>query len=550
MSTPRWETDGLRWTQDYLNGEIDEADFARLESLLLGDAHARSGFRRYARTDAALREMVEAEPEGDALSLKAACAASRKVERGRFWRAAQWAAMFAMGGALIYLLAERGGGAGGGGRPVAAAPAEEIEAPRLVHDEDFSGSALAVLTHAVGVKWGGERAYAEGSALRPDTLQIEKGLLQIEFFSGASVVVEGPAEFELIDPMRVRCPLGRVRANVPHFARGFTIESSELKVVDLGTEFGFASDGEGKQELHVFDGEVTLEGGAAGVEPRHLLTGSGVRLAGESLDFITAEEEAFADAEQIASLASAAEARQREQWMRYAEELKANGDVLLFYSFDNQVAWSRRLANDKKMIADPLYGAIVGCRWAEGRWRGKAALEFKRRTDRVRITVPGEHDQLTLMAWVRIDGFDRPLNSLMLSDGWHPGGLHWQVRQSGELILGTKGDGESSGHYQSAPVLGQAQLGQWLHLAASYGGPGGEVVHFVNGEAVAREPVRDHSTISVPRGELGNWSATDWSQQSAADIRNLNGRMDEFLVFSTALDEEGVRAVFEKGRPR
>ncbi len=296
--------------------------------------------------------------------------------------------------------------------------------------------------------------------------------------------------------------------------------------------------------------EVAVEGRVLGDEPLHLLSGTGIRVSGDRFDYISSIDEAFADSEHISSLASAAADEQHRAWLRYSEGLKANSDVTLFYSFDNHVAWSRRLSNDKKMIADPLYGAIIGCRWAEGRWRGKAALEFKRPSDRVRIGIPGSRDEITLMAWVRIDGFDRSLNSLMLSDGWHPGGFHWQISGNGELIAGVHGDGNETGHYQSEPVIASHNLGEWLHLAVSYGGPGGEVVHFVNGEPDSRTPVGTHHGISVPRGELGNWSPGVWPPEKESDIRNLNGRMDEFLVFATALDPEEVAAIYERGTPR
>ena len=364
-----WGERERAWTRDYFDGRIGDPEFEQLHQSLLESQTVRAGFRRHARIDVALREMAEG-VDDEIIPLSSLSAASA---RGRFaW--ANWlqmAAMAAMAAVILFLVGERMSAADKVVEEPPAAP--ELDSPRLVQGTDFQEGAMAVLTHAVGVEWEGDLAYAEGAALRPDTLKISKGLLQIEFFSGATVVVEGPAQFELVDPMKARCPLGRVRANVPHFARGFTIDSAELKVVDLGTEFGFSAEADGTKELHVFNGEVTFEGGIAGDEPRHLLTGSGVRFGDKSLDFIPAQAETFADSEQIASLASAAEAQQREQWMRYAEELKANGDVMLYYSFDNQVAWSRSLTNDKKMVADPLAGAIVGCRWAEGRWRGKAA---------------------------------------------------------------------------------------------------------------------------------------------------------------------------------
>jgi hypothetical protein len=198
------------------------------------------------------------------------------------------------------------------------------------------------------------------------------------------------------------------------------------------------------------------------------------------------------------------------------------------------------------MTANPLHGAIVGCRWSEGRWNGKGALEFKGAGDRVRIQIPGVHDEFSLMAWVRIDGFDRDFNSLMLSDNWVPGGLHWQFTRNGQLILGTKRESDH-GHFQTPPVLNQSHLGHWIQLAVAYDANSGRVAHYLNGERVWQGEMEHHIPVSVPRGELGNWK-TDY-KQSGSNIRNLNGRMDEFVVFSRALSDSEMQQLYDSGKP-
>ena len=150
------------------------------------------------------------------------------------------------------------------------------------------------------------------------------------------------------------------------------------------------------------------------------------------------------------------------------------------------------------------------------------------------------------MAWVRIDGFDRELNSLMLSDNWAPGGVHWQFTREGELILGTKRESDH-GHFQSPPVLNQSHLGHWIQLAVSYNANTKRVAHYLNGEPVWEGEMEHHIQISVPRGELGNWK-TDY-KQSGNNIRNLNGRMDEFVVFSRALSNPEMQQLYESGKP-
>ena len=67
----------------------------------------------------------------------------------------------------------------------------------------------------------------------------------------------------------------------------------EIKVIDYGTEFGFSCDDEGVKEVHVFDGDVSVEGGAVGEVPRHFLKGNGIRVGKKSAVDIVAADAAF-----------------------------------------------------------------------------------------------------------------------------------------------------------------------------------------------------------------------------------------------------------------
>lgn len=60
-------------------------------------------------------------------------------------------------------------------------------------------------------------------------------MVQLELFSGVSLVVEGDATFTVISPMEVAVARGKVRARVPEPAHGFRIRTDEGEVEDLGT---------------------------------------------------------------------------------------------------------------------------------------------------------------------------------------------------------------------------------------------------------------------------------------------------------------------------
>ena len=96
-----------------------------------------------------------------------------------------------------------------------------------------------------------------GDQLAPDyRLQLDKGLMQLTFATGAKVVVEGPTEFIVTAPGQATLERGQIAAAVPRFARGYTILTPTAEVVDLGTEFGVAVDEAGRSEVHVFEGDV------------------------------------------------------------------------------------------------------------------------------------------------------------------------------------------------------------------------------------------------------------------------------------------------------
>ena len=74
--------------------------------------------------------------------------------------------------------------------------------------------------------------------LEPGWVRLESGAAEIEFHSGATVVLEGPAAMRLETDMQCYFEIGTLAATVPPDASGFTILSRGGKVIDLGTSFG------------------------------------------------------------------------------------------------------------------------------------------------------------------------------------------------------------------------------------------------------------------------------------------------------------------------
>jgi hypothetical protein len=86
---------------------------------------------------------------------------------------------------------------------------------------------------------------------------LRRGLAEITFDSGAKVLIDAPSQFQVISENEMRIE-GLMTANVPSSAYGFTVNTSNAKIVDLGTEFGLRAMEREDCEIHVAKGKVEV----------------------------------------------------------------------------------------------------------------------------------------------------------------------------------------------------------------------------------------------------------------------------------------------------
>jgi len=404
---------------------------------------------------------------------------------------------------------------------------------------------VAVLNRAVDAQWSsGVEAPRLGAPLDPGWLRLKSGLVQVVFYSGARVAIEGPAEFQIISPGEASCRIGRLTAEVPPQARGFRISTPQMNVTDLGTVFGLDVK-KGATELHVFKGRVEFLP-AIGSAKQTVLEGAGaVAESSRPPRLITASEAVFASLFELSDKSVAAESLRYEQWRAASLRLNQDPSLLVHFDFEKAASSDWRLNNASSGSAAVLDGAIVGCQWVEGRWPAKQALEFRGVSDRVRLSVPGEFDSLTVATWVRVQGLDRQFNSLFMCDGFDAGTLHWLIRNDGVLGLTVVGTGEGDCQIvASPPVLPLDQFGLWLHLAVVLDGNAMRVSHYVNGQMVSEKALKIHPPFRIGTAELGNWNSRGFRENDPSTIRNFSGAMDEFCLFSRALPDAEIRALY------
>jgi anti-sigma factor RsiW len=230
----------------HLNGEMTEAERHELEERLLHSAADRARFWQLAETHAVLHEALQRQlagsaPRADILPrVPLPVAWSRRLTGSRRW------IPFAVGScaALLALLVW------------AMRPAPQShrggEAP--------SGRGyVAELRRADGAVWApGSPRLEEGQMLRASALKLVAGRVELRFFEGATVAMQGPAAFRVLSADRMLLEGGVASADVPPSAIGFTIVTPESEVRDRGTRFGVAVKDSGVTETHVFEGKVDV----------------------------------------------------------------------------------------------------------------------------------------------------------------------------------------------------------------------------------------------------------------------------------------------------
>ncbi len=434
------------------------------------------------------------------------------------------------------------------------------EPVRTAHLATPEETGVAVIGRQIGVVWSDETQpnlsrIGDRVLIEPGYLEISEGMLQVDFYAGASVLIEGPAGFEVIGAKLGRLHHGKISVHVPPPARGFKVVGPDFQVVDLGTEFGMEILPNGKSEVHVFDGEVEMH---RDTEPTTLLkTGEGWALAeGESSE-ISAQPGEFRRSESMDEEIMS----QMRRWEDWTQKTKLDPDVVLFFPFSDTRQWNRTIVNEAVSAPADSDGAIVGCQPVPGRWPGIPAMGFSSSSDRIRLNLTGEYDSLTLSAWVRIDRFSPHHVSLLSPDtqanresffDWSiiipAGGL--AVHTHASDTDATLGDLAGRTHYHSPENLrNHFAAGSWVHLALVFDSETGEVRHYANGTITAALPWEDGRKLRIGTMDIGNWPYMEWAQGTEFEVRNLNGALSDLLIAKRPFTDAEIQEIHSSGRP-
>lgn len=118
------------------------------------------------------------------------------------------------------------------------------------------------------------------AALEPGSrLEVLNGTVELNFDSGVRGIVRGPADLTLHRDDLLYLSRGTAWFEVPPKAVGFMVNTPDLNLTDLGTEFGIISRPEFLDEVHVFDGKVQVTN-RHGLKKGETLVAGQARVAG------------------------------------------------------------------------------------------------------------------------------------------------------------------------------------------------------------------------------------------------------------------------------
>ncbi|HEX8912408.1 MAG TPA: LamG-like jellyroll fold domain-containing protein [Humisphaera sp.] len=536
----------------YVAGRLTDAEADRLLALLRDRPDVGHGLLDQLHVDALLRDAIEPKAgagvplrisRDDAATATPATSPTPEAALRRRWTIgrAAWSALAAcllVGAIVAGALLLRGPNVGDLGQ--ATTKPTTAESPAAA--DEPTTAAVAVLIRTVDAAWSDPaKAPAAGAPLERGWLKLDGGLAEVQFFSGARVVLEGPGSLQLLSPVEAYCPAGRLSADVPPPAKGFRINTPNGAVVDLGTAFGLDVKA-GGPEVHVFKGEVEVHPTAKAVQGLREGQAAAVGTDG-NVRLFAADAGAFATLADLDRRAAEAARRRHADWRAAAATWNDDPALAVRFDFEGMTGDARSLPNRSRAAPAVSAGAtVVGSSPAEGRWPGKGALEFRSMGDRVRLAVPGELSSFTLVASVRVHGTDRKFNSILMSDAFNPGAVHWQILNDGRVRLGIAGGGKL-GHadYDSPVVFGPERLGRWTQLAVVFDAAAKRVTHYVDGRPVSRADARFVVPLRIGPAELGNWNP--WPRSDSAPIRNFSGRMDDFAIYRRAMTDAEVERI-------
>lgn len=511
---------------DLLEGDITDADFLRLEAEMIVDSDARVAYYDRLKLQTGLEKEARA------------AAGERTTGKGSISRGKENFDPFLLAavGALLLL--------------VGVLAFKINQDTRQAGTEEPVATGFGVIAETSEVQWGNGLKISRGDLVPGEEVHLQSGIIRVELFNGVIIYFAGESKFTLISDRELRVGKGEVQIQVPELGGNFELKTAAGTLSADDAVFSAATSGtEVAARFEKGTGQWIPEAGGSKSILRQLesfTTDSGGNRESDVASLLPTrnwEKELLDD-----------RASRLSSWERSRKQLSKDDRLLAYFSMEESLDDSSSVVKDLSPKGND--GGIIRAERSRNRWgEPEAALDFTPMGSRVRLNIPGDHSSLSLMCWVKIDSLDRLYNSLFLTDGHEIHEPHWQIMNDGRMFFSVRAwqkKGPSDKHIAfSPPIWKPTDGGKWIHLATVFNGQRGTITHYVNGEAVSIDQIPENllpDKVTIGAASIGNWSEPRYRTDPDFAVRNLNGSIDEFAIFSVALDASEIQSLFESGR--
>ena len=523
--------------QDFVPESLSPEQRHELIEFLAIEPQFRDMYSRPGSFATGVMKMLECDDATGRQQFREAVLHDNRKQRDFSWRALQNALPWGIAAVLLVLLA-------GSLLRQPAIPQPDVVAHPESNTPPSATSPAAILVAEAKAEFDPLHG-PDGVRCEPGQYVLRSGSIHLRLLNGVDLAVTGPARFVIHSPFELDLEQGICRAAVPEAGHGFTINTAEMEVIDLGTEFGIAVDAKGRtSEVRVFDGTVDVVA-ANSTKKTRLKRNDALRIsASEGVTAPRTSAEDFPDTRAIGFT----------QWQLWRDKITQDPDLIAHLPMERRQ--KGRLVVTSALPEAPV-AKVTGARRVTGRWPGKEALLFDQDGDRVELDLGMNHEELTIAMWVKADRWDYPYTALASSNGWGPGALHLQTsrratrRVHGSIRLSDKIEAVR------AYSADRMELGRWHHVAYVLSKRTGQFQVFLNGVASQYRPDDRSSAKALPNTpinpghmRIGDWKWGNAPQKGKPGPKGFRGRIDEFIAFRRALSQEEIDEMISCGRPR
>jgi hypothetical protein len=122
---------------------------------------------------------------------------------------------------------------------------------------------VATVTDSINARWSSALPIEPGIRLLSNSapVQLTCGTVELVTDNQVRVVLEAPAEFYFKSDTEISMDHGKLFASVARQGIGFSVQTPNSTIIDLGTEFGVLADLDGNTEVHLYKGKAKLLAG-------------------------------------------------------------------------------------------------------------------------------------------------------------------------------------------------------------------------------------------------------------------------------------------------